>query len=232
MKAVVCHTESHSIPFHPCIFSYKGSLQQVIGLLWGLQLLQYSQTRALLGLLLDILLLPCIMEALQLWTCGTRTSRAPDVQRWDGCWGVQTHSPGSGPGLELSWLACYFSHILTTRVSFLILGQLVHPVLQATRFRARYSSHGWLTQTHTTRANSTMLLRKGARDNWTNILSAENYSSRASSLAPMLLRQALLLSPRIREVAEEWRPTTDWTCPSVLFLIIDLSSNLSSWLWW
>lgn len=43
MEAIVYHSVSHSIPFCPCFFSYKCSLQWLFGLVWGLWLLLYYQ---------------------------------------------------------------------------------------------------------------------------------------------------------------------------------------------
>jgi hypothetical protein len=50
------------------------------------------------GLLSDFLLLPCVMETLQLWFCRLVPSCAPAVHRWGRCWGGPVQSPGLEPG--------------------------------------------------------------------------------------------------------------------------------------
>lgn len=51
----------------PDRFTCKSSLWWVIFLVWGLWFLLHSNTESSLGLLLDILLFPCVMEILKLW---------------------------------------------------------------------------------------------------------------------------------------------------------------------
>jgi hypothetical protein len=57
------------------------------------------------GLLSDILLLPCVMEVLQLWICRVVSFCAPAIHKWGRCWGGTTQSPGgwgSGVGQPTS----------------------------------------------------------------------------------------------------------------------------------
>lgn len=63
---------SHSIPFCPAVLTCKCSLQWVIGL--GQRPLLLYQYWVLAGLLLDVLLLLCVLEILQLWFWRTGSS--------------------------------------------------------------------------------------------------------------------------------------------------------------
>ena len=78
-----------------------------------------------------LLLLPCIMEILQLWSPGLAPSSAPAGHKWGG----PTQSPGPGSGRELSWLPWQLSCACTIRMSSLELPQLAHPVLPLSRGR-------------------------------------------------------------------------------------------------
>ena len=65
-------------------------------------------------LLSDILLLPYVMEILQLWICRTGPSHAPAVHRWGRCWGGQLKA------LDLDLCSSrvgQLSHTHTTRAS-------------------------------------------------------------------------------------------------------------------
>lgn len=75
-------------------------------------------TITLLGLLLDILLLPCVMEILKLWFCRTAPSHTSVVHRWGRYWGWQTQNLGPGPGLRLSCLACSTSALSPSGLAF------------------------------------------------------------------------------------------------------------------
>jgi hypothetical protein len=75
-------------PFCPHTFTSKCSPQLVIGLVRGLWLLLHYQYWTSLGLLSDLLLMPCVMEVLWLWICRNSPSCAPALQRRGTCWGA------------------------------------------------------------------------------------------------------------------------------------------------
>jgi hypothetical protein len=60
---------SHTVSFCPHNLTCKCSPQWVIGLFWGLWLLMHYEFGSSCGLCSDILLLPWVMEILQLWNC-------------------------------------------------------------------------------------------------------------------------------------------------------------------
>ena len=86
-----------------------------------------SNTGSSLGLLSDILLLPCVMESCSVGSVGSAPSCTPSVHQRGRCWGGPIQSPGSGPGRYLSNLsALLLSHshgclipTLATRVTWL-----------------------------------------------------------------------------------------------------------------
>lgn len=64
MDAVVCHSESHSKPFCPYIFTCQESA------VWFDSGFCYTfNAEPSLGLLLGVLLLPCVREVPKLWVC-------------------------------------------------------------------------------------------------------------------------------------------------------------------
>jgi hypothetical protein len=65
------HIVSQSRDFWPHFFAFKRSLHWVIGLVQGLCLLLHLQYGNLRGCLLDIPLLPCVIEMLSFWICRT-----------------------------------------------------------------------------------------------------------------------------------------------------------------
>jgi hypothetical protein len=72
VESVVCdNSVSHTISVCPHFFTCKYSLQWVTGLVQDLCFCYTINTGSSLRFLLDTLLLPCVMEILQLWICRT-----------------------------------------------------------------------------------------------------------------------------------------------------------------
>jgi hypothetical protein len=72
-------------------------------------------TRSSPSLFLNIVLLPCVMELLQLWICRTfLISSSTPLHRWGRGWSEPSQNPTSGPAWQLNWSPCQLSH--TSRV--------------------------------------------------------------------------------------------------------------------
>jgi hypothetical protein len=80
MEAGVCHSVSHSVPTPLSTHLYLQAFvwSKTSGFCYTIN------TGSLLGLLLDVLLLPCVMEILQLWIyrTGSFTSSSDSYMRW------------------------------------------------------------------------------------------------------------------------------------------------------
>jgi len=110
MEATVCHSVSHSRPFHPNSFTYKRSLQWVTGLVQGLWLLLHYQywifTETPLGypaivlchgdpaaLVLQDQSLHVLQQFIYEVDVWGRPTQIPTVHIWGRCWGGPTQIP-------------------------------------------------------------------------------------------------------------------------------------------
>lgn len=112
----MCYRVSHTKPFRPYILTYRCPLQRdlqslVSGFWYTINI------RSSLGLLSDVLLLPCVMEVLQLWNSKTSFHFFPVLHKWYRFWGGPPQSPGFGPGQWQSWSVCEHCLICTPRAA-------------------------------------------------------------------------------------------------------------------
>jgi hypothetical protein len=98
VEAAVCRSVSHSMPFCQNSFSCTHCHESLV---WFEASGFCYNTGSSLGLLSDAVLLPCVMELLQLWVCRT-LSWVPGAHSWHRCWGEPNQNPGSGP----RWWPC------------------------------------------------------------------------------------------------------------------------------
>lgn len=90
-------------------------------------------TWSLPGLLLDILLLPCVMKILPFGSAGPAFSQTPAGNSWQKMLGWANSKAWIWPGSYLSWSACHLSWAHTTKVNSPAILQLVYLMLQPVR---------------------------------------------------------------------------------------------------
>ena len=130
----MCHNVSHSI-LHPFVHtSLLANVHCNESLVWfeASGFCYTINTGSSLGLLSDILLLPCVMEILQLWIC--RTSPFMHHMLYHcisgGDVGIGQLKPWIWAWEVAEWVSPQLSCSHTSRVSSPVVSRLAHPILQ------------------------------------------------------------------------------------------------------
>lgn len=159
MKAIM----GHSVNFCLHIFTWKCPLNWVVSLGLRSSFCYSVSAGSSLGLLSDILLLPCVMGSYCFGSARRTLSHAPENHICGRC-GLGQHK-AMDQGLEGSWVGCHSSYVSISRVSSAVLPGLAAPCYswQGAGAAILLSCPGdWLTSNFATRASSTRLSRSGA----------------------------------------------------------------------